>query len=36
MKIKITMNLKNDVNFLDNTKMIFTLVYEFYCTEDSI
>ena len=28
-------NLENDVNFLDNTKMVFTLVYQFYCTEDT-
>ena len=27
--------LENNVNFLDNTKLIFTLVYEFYCTEDA-
>ena len=28
-------DLENDINFLDNTKIVFTLMYEFYCTEDT-
>lgn len=34
-KNKNNNDLENDVNFLDNTTIVFTLVYEFYCTEDT-